>query len=94
MRGGRGGGVCVRVHTRHVKTLDFGPVRTNTLTHILSLSLSCTQIGMEQFERRSYKVKLHAATHDAREIDWLLDSLKLYEFPGWYPDYYYCAVAP
>ncbi|KAL6762105.1 hypothetical protein V8C86DRAFT_1784984, partial [Haematococcus lacustris] len=38
--------------------------------------------GMEQFETRKYKATMTAYTHDPEELDWFLDSLRFYQFPG------------
>lgn len=40
------------------------------------------KIGREQFEMRSYKTVLEAETHDAQEVQWFLDSVRFYDFPG------------
>lgn len=38
--------------------------------------------GREQFEQRTYKTVLEAETHDGHEMQWFIDSLKFYDFPG------------
>ncbi|KAF5825413.1 hypothetical protein DUNSADRAFT_10381, partial [Dunaliella salina] len=38
--------------------------------------------GREQFEMRKYKVLVRGATHNAQDVHWFLDSIRLYEFPG------------
>jgi hypothetical protein len=40
------------------------------------------KIGMEQFELRRFKRAVRGATHDASEVEWLLEHLKSVDFTG------------